>query len=151
MRRLPDIESRQETELSRMADFEVWGEAAEPALNLEPGEFAEAIRANRELATQVALESIAVVGALLKLLDGSKMPLEETAEDLLSLLCGQEPNSKAIPGWPKGGNVLSQVLKRIAPNLRSIGIVATRDTVGRDRAKRKIWRIERAGTLAAKT
>jgi hypothetical protein len=37
--------------------------------------------------------------------------------------------------------VLSQILKRVAPNLRQVGIVAVQDTRGGGNKKEKVWRI----------
>src|SRR5262249_32258801 len=67
--RLPGIEAKPNADLSRMADFEQWGEAVEEPLGLRPGTFAEAYKANREAATQVALDSSPVVASLFTLLE----------------------------------------------------------------------------------
>jgi hypothetical protein len=142
MRRLPEVEGKPDATLSRMADFEQWGEAAEEALGLAPGTFAEAYAANREAATHVALESSPVLTALLKFL--IKNPcVEYTASDLLDKLGLIDPESKRAPGWPKTPRVLSQILRRVAPNLRQAGIVVAQDTRGGGNAKEKVWRIEK--------
>jgi hypothetical protein len=142
MRRLPEIEQKPDAELSRMADFEQWGEAVEGTLGLAPGTFAEAYAANREEATHVALESSPVVALLLKFLEKNPR-VEYTATDLLERLGVLDYEAKRAPGWPKTPRVLSQILKRVAPNLRQIGIVAVQDTRGGGQAKEKVWRIER--------
>ncbi len=148
MRRLPEVECRSGVELSRMADFAQWGEAAEWPLGLEPGTFAEAYAANREDATQVALEASPVVAALLRLLQ--KTPrVEYTASELLGKLWEADPQSGTSPGWPKTERVLSQILKRVAPNLRQIGVVAVQDTRGGGNSKKKVWRVEKAGAVPA--
>jgi hypothetical protein len=142
MRRLPEVERKPDANLSRMADFEQWGEAAEGPLGLAPGTFAEAYAANREAATHVALESSPVVTALLKFL--AKNPyVEATANDLLEKLGWIDSELKRVPGWPNAPRVLSQILKRVAPNLRQVGIVAVQDTRGGGNAKEKVWRIEK--------
>jgi hypothetical protein len=135
MRCLPEVEQRADAELSRLADFEQWAMAAENALGLAPGEFAEAYRANREVASQVSLESSPVVSALLKLL--AKEPkIEATATTLLEKL--GVGNDDRQPGWPKTPRFLSSILRRVAPNLRQIGITA----VQRTEKNQKLWCIE---------
>ena len=139
--RLPEIESKANSELPRLADFHVWGEACEVALGLEPGTFAEAYAANRQRATQTALESSPVVAALLSLL--AKNPyVEDTASKLLEKLGFANSDLKHAPGWPKTPRVFSAILKRVAPNLREVGIIAVQDTRGGGNAKEKIWQIE---------
>jgi hypothetical protein len=147
MRRLPEIERKPDADLSRMADFEQWGEAVEGTLGLAPGTFAEAYALNREEATHVALESSPVVALLLKFLEKNPR-VEYTATDLLERLGVLDYEAKRAPGWPKTPRVLSQILKRVAPNLRHIGIVAVQDTRGGGKTKEKVWRIERAEAAA---
>lgn len=151
LRRLPDVEAKPGADLSRMADFEQWGEAAEGPLGLAPGTFAEAYAASREAANHTALESSPVVAALLRLLDQKDQKAARTlredgytATDLLEQLGWIDPELKKAPGWPKTPRVLSQILKRVAPNLRQVGIVAVQDTRGGGDKKEKVWRIERA-------
>lgn len=140
IRHLPEIERKKNPELSRLADFEQWAEAAELGLRLEPGEFVEAYRANREAATHVALESSPVVSALLRVLK-KKTEIEATATQLLDTLGWVDSEYKRQPGWPRTARVLSQILKRVAPNLRQIGISAVQDTRGGGNSKEKVWRI----------
>src|SRR5262249_34710156 len=144
MRRLPEIERETDADLSRMADFEQWGQAAEEPLGLDPGTFAEAYAANREAATQVALESSPVVDALLRLLR-DKPSIEYTASKLLEELGWIDPELKRASGWPKTPRVLSQILRRAALNLRQVGMVAQRDRRGGGNTKVRGWRIEKAG------
>lgn len=148
IRRLPAIERKPDTDLSRMADFEQWGEAAEEPLGLASGTFAEVYAANREAATHVALESSPLVAALLKFL-GKNPEVEYTATDLLEKLGLLDYESKRAPGWPKTARVLSQILKRVAPNLRQIGIIAVQDTRGGGKTKEKVWRIEKTDAIEA--
>jgi hypothetical protein len=149
IRRLPEIERKSDTELPRLADFHQWGEAAEVPLGLSPGTFAEAYLANREAATQTALESSPVVESLLKFL--AKNPrVEDTAARLLEKLGYVDSEQKHSPLWPKTPRVLSAILKRVAPNLRQIGIVAEQGTRGSGNAKEKVWRIEGRDGLETK-
>jgi hypothetical protein len=145
IRNLPVVEKKTDVELSRMADFQQWGEACEESLGLAPGQFAEAYAANREAATQLILESQAVCAALMKLIQASKLlkkpNIECNATVLLDQLHGQDEKLARSPGWPKTSRVLSQILRRVAPNLRQVGIIAVQDTRGGGMKKEKIWRI----------
>lgn len=122
LRRLPEIEQRADQDLSRMADFEQWATAAEPSLGLQPGEFVEAYRANRAEAGFVALESSPVVSALLKLV--RKEPeVKMTATDLLDKLKYVDYDATSRDrNWPKTPRMLSSILRRVAPNLRQVGV-----------------------------
>jgi primase-like protein/bifunctional DNA primase/polymerase-like protein len=138
IRRLPEIEQKHNAELSRLADFEQWGEAAELELGLAEGQFVEAYCANREAATHLVLESNPVIAALLKYLKKNS-PFEGTATRLLEKLSLGNYELKGQQGWPKSPRVLSQILKRIAPNLRQIGITAVRGTSGTRNDKKRVW------------
>jgi hypothetical protein len=142
LRDLPAVEAKADAELGRMADFEQWARACEGPLGLAPGSFAEAYAANREVATQTVLESNPAIAALLRLLE-SESVYEQTATNLLTKLEFVTTDPRKQPGWPKTPRVLSAILKRAAPNLRQVGIVATQGTRGRDNAKEKVWRIEK--------
>jgi hypothetical protein len=147
IRRLPEIEQREDPELPRLADFFVWGQAAEEPLGLPEGAFAEAFAANREAATQTVLESSPAICALLRYLSEHPGEHEKTALEWLEALkravadTTYQPEKQ--PGWPKTPRVLSAILKRTMPNLRQVGIVAVPDTVGGGNDKRKVWRIHR--------
>lgn len=147
LNRLPEVEAREDTDLSRLADFEQWAIAAEVALGFESGTFVEAYHANQEKAHHISLEAAPIVTPLFKLLakpNALKEDLREieyTAEELLKQLNWLDSACQKVPGWPKTARVLSQILKRIAPNLRQIGITAVQDHQGSGNAKRKIWRI----------
>lgn len=107
---------------SRMADFEVWAVAAEPGLGLKPGTFLEAYKENREAAQELVLESSPVALAVSSLLKKQNF-WEGKATDLLGDLqnyVDQQPYKG--DSLPKTPNKLSNVLRRLAPSLRSRGI-----------------------------
>ncbi len=54
--------------------------------------------------------------------------MEETASELLALLRGFAPREiKRSAQWPKSARTLSIVLRRLAPQLRMIGIIVEFD------------------------
>ena len=139
LKNLPDVEARG-VEWPRIADFAQWATAAEPALGSQPGEFLAAYEANRETASRVSLESSPVYAPLMSMLrkGGS---FEGTATELLSAISVGGVDTKA-KGWPKDAKTLSAMLSRLAPNLRSAGLVIEQSNIGSGNAKRKGWRIE---------
>jgi hypothetical protein len=127
-----------------MADFAVWVTAAEPALQLAPGTFLRSYQKNR-------------TGAHLALLDAS--PLARAIEDLLGKHNGRwigTPtelhrdlsiflDETGKRGFPKSAKALTDAVRRLAPNLRTVGIEAAHDRT----AKRRLWIIEKRGEAAS--
>jgi len=110
--------------LPRMADFAQWGESVSRGLGWEAGSFLSQYKANRREACSSALGDCPVAEALRGLVDYFARPFEETASELLSLLAGfAPPQIKRSAQWPKNPRALSVVLRRIAPQLRMIGII----------------------------
>ena len=110
--------------LPRMADFAQWGEAVCQNLGWDPGVFLPRYKANRRDACASALEDCPVTAAVREIVDLSWGPFEGTASDLYSLASGCASRKAARSDqWPRTANVLGRVLRRIAPQLRQIGIV----------------------------
>ena len=106
----------------RMADFAQWGVAAEPSLTCETGEFLAAYLANRETANESAIESSVIAEPMVALLDDNE-EWTGTPTELLYALEEKIPERTAKQrAWPKRPHNLSGELKRIAPNLRRMGI-----------------------------
>ncbi len=131
----------------RMADFAKWVVAAEPSLPWQPGAFLAAYAGNREAAHELALEASPVAGVLRTWFDRRQRDeWKGTATDLLTELgnvIGDAAQKR--PDWPKSGRGLSGVLRRLAPNLRAVGIDVQFDTEGRGNDKRRIIIVRRFG------
>jgi len=107
--------------LPRMADFAIWVVAAEPALGWDDGTFINAYNANRSAANGLALESSPVVPFIRRLVELGSWT--GTSTDLLKRLNGlADDRVQRLKSWPKAGNTLSGILRRLAPNLRADGI-----------------------------
>jgi DNA polymerase I-like protein with 3'-5' exonuclease and polymerase domains len=108
--------------LPRMADFALWVTAAEPALGWSAGAFMKAYDESRATANDLALEAVVVVPAIRALVD-AHTAWQGTMTGLLAAL-GDQVGEIGVKqkGWPTRPNVLSGMLKRVAPNLRQIGI-----------------------------
>ena len=140
--------------LPRMADFAKWVVAAEPSLPWRPGAFLAAYAGNREAAHESALEASPVAGALRTWFDRRdgvlyKGMAKELLVELESFAFPKpdpgKPERKKPRGWPKSSVGLSKALRRVAPNLRAVGIDVQFDTEGRGNDKRRIIIVRRFG------
>jgi hypothetical protein len=108
-------------ELPRMADATLWIEAAAPALGLKPGAFLAAYQANRAAANSLALDASPVVGPLRALADRGRW--QGTATELLGELNALASEAlRQQKAWPRSGQGLSNVLRRLLPNLGTEGL-----------------------------
>jgi hypothetical protein len=120
--------------LPRLADFAVWVQAAEPALGWSPGTFLNAYDENRTEAHSLALEG-SPVADLVRELARTEGPWTGTATDLYDRLCEILDQAGKKPGsdFPQGGRGLGKVLRRLAPNLRAVGVEVRFPRSGRER------------------
>ncbi len=124
LRRLPDIPR---APLPRMADFALWATAAEPALGWDDGTFMAAYSSSRQSALEDALEGSAVANTLRTMM-AKQRRWQGTATDLLARLNRlADAKIHRLPSWPKGARALSSELRRLAPALRSVGLVTAWD------------------------
>jgi hypothetical protein len=118
--------------LPRMADHAVWIRACEPinaVINEQKGTrwteglHLEVYDRNREEAVEIVLESDEVAVALRKFMDTS-LESNLTSTALLEVLGGMvTENVRRSREWPRSARALSGRLRKLAPALRSIGIV----------------------------
>lgn len=119
------VENIEIKKLPRMADFAQWGEAISIALGFEENAFIQAFEENANVQHSVVLEDDLVAVLTQKLMEcqdrwnGSATlyftSLKEIADE-------SGIDLKAEYGYPRTASSLSKRLKRIEPNLRSIGI-----------------------------
>lgn len=128
LRNLPAVEL---AELPRMADFCEWLVAAAPALGWEPGRFLDTYAANRESAHEVAIDSSPIASLIPTI---AETGFEGSAAELLSIFNeAAEEATTRLRAWPKSPSALSGALRRLAPNLREIGIQVTFERSGGSR------------------
>ncbi len=121
----------------RMADFAAWVMGAEPALPWPPGTFEKVYITVQQGTTEEAIAESPVAQAMEKLV-AERDRWEGTATDLMSLLPSfaspavdpQKPPS----WWPKSPKALGHALKRLAPDLRRVGIQV-------EKTNRRTWAI----------
>jgi len=105
----------------RLADFAVCVVASEPGLGWPHGAFLKAYSGNRKAATDVVLDATPLTEPVCALAAG--LGVDATAGSILQDL--RELVSEEIVkrrSWPKSPRALSVALRRLAPNLRTIGI-----------------------------
>jgi hypothetical protein len=119
--------------LPRMADFARWVYAAEPALGWSEGSFLDAYLDKRSHAHELTLDASPIAPFVRELAEEGFLG---TAGELLKAFqrhAGDEATARHS-NWPKNGRALSGALRRIAPNLREVGVEVEFDqTVGRSR------------------
>jgi hypothetical protein len=107
--------------LPRMADFAVWATAAEAALGWEEGAFVRSYTANRREVNFLSLEDSVLVPPLRELV--GRGGWEGSCTELLAELArGADEKAVRSRGWPSSARLLSNALRRLAPNLRRAGI-----------------------------
>ena len=131
----------------RMADFAHAAHAAELALGLRPGQFLTAYRGNRAAAHDLAIESTSV-GPVIVGLMADCTEWSGTAAELLVELGNDRHTSeqqRRQADWPKSARQLGADLRRLAPNLRAVGIEVHMPDRRTGRGRRRIIVLEKAG------
>ena len=107
-----------------MADFAIVVTAAEAALGWSSGSFLDAYDGNRAAAHELTLEQSPVAQAVRVLADEGDF--EGRATELLQKLeAHADESSRNGRNWPRTPHHLSGQLRRLAPNLRAVGIEVT--------------------------
>jgi hypothetical protein len=101
----------------RMVDFAYLGEALFQANGLEAGAFVASYQVMRKKGVHRTIESSPVGVALLLYLDLNPNGWNGKLQDLLALL----PKPSGETNWPKSGKGLGDILRRLAPALRTLG------------------------------
>ncbi|MDA1196301.1 MAG: hypothetical protein O2894_14120, partial [Planctomycetota bacterium] len=108
--------------LPRMADFAKRVETAAPALGWEAGAFLKAYTESRERAHETALDAEPLTPYLRAI---AAQGFDGTWAELLAAVNTRVPEALTRSrSWPKNGRAVSGVLRRIAPNLRAVGVEA---------------------------
>lgn len=145
---LQNIETVTLDTLPRMADFAIWVTAAERALQWPNGTFMQAYAGNREAAHDLALEASPIVPAIRTIL-AEQHTWQGTASELWLLLVERVDDAvRKQREWPGSGQVLSNELRRLAPNLKETGVQVTfsRETA---RGRRRLITLEQVGISAS--
>jgi hypothetical protein len=125
--------------LPRMADFALWASAGEQAVGLGAGTFMAAYSGNMAAGNELALEASPVGKVVMEIVFAMTTPVwSGTAAELLEELEKRaEESTRRLKAWPKSPRALAGVLRRLAPNLRKVGVAVEFSTMGRDAKKRR--------------
>jgi hypothetical protein len=108
-------------DVPRMVDAAHWVTAAEPALGCLSGSFVAAYLGNREAANELPLEASAVGEQVRSFAEKGKW--SGTASGLLDILSARVDEATCRrKGWPHTAQALGNILRRLAPNLRGVGV-----------------------------
>jgi hypothetical protein len=119
-RALADVGQIERTSLPRMADFALWVEAAAPALGWMPHTFLHDYNRNRADASDLPLEASPVAHLVRALAEtGWKGAPSELLKHLNAKVDEADRKQR---GWPTTARALSGQLRRLAPNLRAVGV-----------------------------
>jgi hypothetical protein len=109
------------TSRPRMADFARWSVAVEQGLGWSKGEFLKSYDANISGAHEVVVESSPVGQAVRALVE--EVEWTGTVSELLETLTNRVAEAtKRSKAWPTSARALSGALRRLAPNLRALGV-----------------------------
>ena len=111
--------------LPRMADYALFAIASEKALGLKDGDFMKVFNQSRQQSRQVVIESSPVGEAIVRLMENYPIPQswKGTASQLLKELEKHTDEATYRSRYfPKASNLLSRQLKRLTPDLKSVGI-----------------------------
>jgi hypothetical protein len=132
-----NLESVKLESLPRMADFALWSVAAEEAIGSEPGTFMSVYSRNRESANELTLEASPVAAVVRELAESGEWT--GIASELLNELSERaDEKTQRQKGWPKTARALSNTLRRLAPNLRAIGVAVEFNRIGGKNSRRTI-------------
>lgn len=109
-------------ELPRMADFAQLGEAMGAALGADPGEWLAKYHDHCKNAVRRTIDSSPVAGHCMKFIELGRSH-QGTVKDLLEKLNGIRGNAiEEKDYWPRTPRGLGDVLRRIAPGMRLLGV-----------------------------
>ena len=108
---------------TRLADFELWAAACEPALAVSSTSFSKAYKQSRQTAVEVVLSNSPLPPQISALLRRCGNTWQGTSSELLVDL-EEYASERTLRqyGWPKNPSQLSKDLDRLAPALREIDI-----------------------------
>ena len=113
--------------LPRMADFAHFAEAVCQGLGHSPGTFLAAYNRNRQAANESVLED-SPVARFVRTFMVDTTSWTGTASELLDELSAMATErALASKAWPRTPKALSSVLRRIAPQLRTTGLIVDFD------------------------
>ena len=119
LRELPSVHL---TNLPRMADFAIWGEAVARAMGFGSEQFLSTYNDNRKEAVRTELEESPLGTVMLAIAAGGGTFSGSPSDFYASLTRGIGPKGSALARWPKTISQFSSELRHIAPQLLVHGL-----------------------------
>lgn len=117
----------------RMADFDRWARACESAY-AAPDSFRSAYAESQGHAVQLGIESSPLAVALVRYLEDQPGPHSMVATDWCRALEESDDDGRTKRDWPANGRAFSSQIKRLAPDLRTLGIEVSWERRGQTRS-----------------
>jgi hypothetical protein len=117
-------------EMPRMADFARIGVAAETSLGFELGSFMWAYGENKQQSNDLVLESEPVAEVTCAFIKQEREWSGRATDLLKELNKIADEKIQNLKSWPNQPQRLSNILRRLAPNLITVGVDIKFDTVG---------------------
>lgn len=118
------------SELPRMADFALLGEAIARVSGYPDGAFLTIYSEHRKTAISRTIDASPVATALVGFVDRGNA-YQGTVKGLLELLNDNRPDHERDDYWPRSAKGLADAIRRYAPALRQLGITASVDNTRR--------------------
>jgi len=125
----------------RMADAARWITAAEPALGWRHGRFLAAFERALNESNAAVVESDAIALAVREFATSDDW--RGSATELLRELSKRNQDESKLSDWPTSPQGLASALRRCAPELRSVGVLAVQDERADSSRRTKLWTIRR--------
>ena len=143
LERLPSVEIATE-ELPRMADFAKLGEAMSSALGYPPRHWLAMYSDHRKNAVRRTIDSSPVAVECLKFVEQGGIH-RGTVKDLLEKLDGIRSTAlEHKENWPRSPRGLAEILRRVAPSMRLLGVHLSVNDKHRDGVHCSLWKIPEA-------
>lgn len=110
----------------RMADFAMLGEAIARAMGYEDGAFLTLYDTHRKAAVGRTIEASPVAAAMVEFAERGGVH-RGTVKNLLEILNQHKPDHERDDYWPRSPKGLADAMRRYAPALRQMGIIARVD------------------------
>lgn len=123
--------------LPRMADFVKWILASESSLPWHPGKFLDSIHENRKTTSEFAVDASVVGSTIIKFMTNQE-EWKGTISDLIHQLTMTYPEITKNKYWPSSARGMSTSIRRIAQDLKRIGIYTDFHSEGTGSEKKRV-------------
>jgi hypothetical protein len=132
---LRELPSTVVEEPPRMADYAYIGTAAEKVFGLEPGSFMRAYDELKQGTNDLVLEAEPIAQVTCAFIREQEEWSGRASDLLKELNSKADEKTQKLKGWPTDGSRLSNILRRLAPNLVPVGVYIDFRQVGHKKTR----------------